>query len=109
MYGLDDELLTRITAILANNDRLEAALLFGSRAKGTFRPGSDVDIALKGRALTVKDTIQIGIELDDLETPYRFDLTIYHRITEPALRDHIDRVGQVLYQRAFSSIAFPHS
>ncbi len=109
MYGLNDELLTKITAILANNNRLEAALLFGSRAKGTFRPGSDIDIALKGRALTVKDIIQIGIELDELETPYQFDLVIYHRITETALRDHIDRVSQVLYQRAFSSIALPHS
>ena len=105
MYGLNDELLTKITAILANNNRIEAALIFGSRAKGNFRPGSDIDIALKGSELAVKDIIQISIDLDELETPYRFDLVIYNRINESALREHIDRMGRVLYKKTLAGIS----
>ncbi len=105
MYGLNDELLTKIAAILSTNNRVDEALLFGSRAKGNFRTGSDIDIALKGTSLVSNDLLHLSIDLDELETPYQFDLVIYQRITEPALRDHIDRVGQLLYQRVATVIS----
>lgn len=99
MHGLNDELLTKVATILSNNNRVEEALLFGSRAKGNFRAGSDIDIALKGPNLVLNDILHLSIDLDALETPYQFDLVLYQRITEPALREHIDRVGHVLYQK----------
>ncbi|MBC8155061.1 MAG: nucleotidyltransferase domain-containing protein [Bacteroidetes bacterium] len=105
MYGLTPELLMAIQSVLADNTTVDEAVLFGSRAKGNFRPGSDIDIALKGQGLKLNDLLELGLALDDLETPYRFDLVIYHRITEPVLHDHIDRMGRVLYQKTVSSVS----
>ncbi|WP_128545837.1 nucleotidyltransferase domain-containing protein [Larkinella soli] len=95
-FGLSPEILSNITGILATNSRVHQAVLFGSRAKGTFRPGSDIDIALIGNQLTLDDIRTLSLKLDDLWLLYRFDLVIYDRIDEPALKDHIDRVGQPL-------------
>lgn len=105
MYGLAPDLLVAIQTVLTGNDTVDEAVLFGSRAKGNFRPGSDIDIALKGQGLTLNDLLELGITMDDLETLYRFDLVIYHRIAEPTLRDHIDRMGRVLYQKTPSPVS----
>lgn len=98
-YGLIDNDLARIVDVLAMNGRVEQAILFGSRAKGTHKPGSDVDIALKGSGLTLNDLLALSVALDELWIPLRFDLLLYDRIDEPALLDHIDRVGKNLMLR----------
>lgn len=82
-------------------DRVEAireVVLYGSRAKGTHRPESDVDLALVG----VEDPLQaeaVVEELDELPTPYRFDVKAYGSIAQGPLREHIARVGVSLYRR----------
>jgi len=68
-------------------------VLFGSRAKGNCKPGSDVDIALKGDGLKFKDILEMSVELDQLGLPYMFDLVIYSRIDQKSPPDHIDRLG----------------
>jgi predicted nucleotidyltransferase len=73
--------------------------IYGSRAKGSFRPGSDIDLSLFGEALTAQDLLQIDREIDALDLPYKVDLSLFAEIDDPALRAHITRVGQVLYQR----------
>ena len=73
--------------------------MFGSRAKGTFSNGSDIDIALKGNNLTLKDILEATAEAEKLLLPYKLDLVLYARINEPALIEHIDRVGVVLFKR----------
>lgn len=98
-YGLSDNDLARIVDVLAMNGRVEQAILFGSRAKGTHKPGSDVDIALKGAGLTLNDLLTLSVALDELWIPLRVDLLLYNRIDEPALLDHIDRVGKNLMLR----------
>ncbi|GAB3979137.1 nucleotidyltransferase domain-containing protein [Spirosoma terrae] len=98
-YGLIDNDLARIVDVLAMNGRVEQAVLFGSRAKGTHKPGSDVDIALKGADLTLNDLLALSVALDELWIPLRVDLLLYNRIDEPALLDHIDRVGKNLMLR----------
>ncbi|GAB3688075.1 nucleotidyltransferase domain-containing protein [Spirosoma flavus] len=96
LYGLSNEHLLDITRTVAANSRVHQAVLFGSRAKGTQRPGSDIDIALKGNDLTFDDLVSLGVALDELWLPFRFDLVLYDRISEPALLSHIDRVGKVI-------------
>ena len=91
--GINHSDLERIVRIMENSPKIEDAILFGSRAKGTFSNGSDIDIALKGNGLLLNDVLDLSIELDDLYLPYKFDLIIYDRIKEEALKDHLIRVG----------------
>lgn len=97
--GLSDLDLTLIVFQLKKNQHIEKAILFGSRAKGTFHKGSDVDIALIGYGISLDDILNITSEIENLDLPYKFDLIIYDRIKEQGLIDHINRVGKVLFQR----------
>jgi uncharacterized protein len=98
-YGIPRADLTALIAELTRNINIYEILLFGSRAKGTFSNGSDIDIALKGNNLCLKDILDASAEIEKLLLPYKLDLVIYNRINEPALIDHIDRVGIVLFKR----------
>jgi predicted nucleotidyltransferase len=98
-HGLTDETVLRIRSVLAGHPRVEKALLYGSRAKGTHRPGSDIDLTLQGGALEHRDLVEIDAELDDLMMPYRIDLSLFADLSHPDLLDHIRRVGIVLYAR----------
>lgn len=91
--GLLQTELKEILSVFGSHNRISKVILFGSRAKGTHSNGSDIDLAIKGNNLTINDILDISIELDDLSLPYKFDLIIYDRITEPALKEHIDSVG----------------
>ena len=98
-YGLNDTNFGQILSVLAMNQQVESAILFGSRAKGTYKPGSDVDIALKGPELKLKDILALQNLLDDFDQPYIFDLILYHTITEPALISHIEKTGIEIFRR----------
>ncbi|MCD4698047.1 MAG: nucleotidyltransferase domain-containing protein [Bacteroidales bacterium] len=98
-YGLSGSDINNIISVLKNNRKINEIILFGSRAKGNFSGGSDIDIALKGDNLKLNDVIDASIEIDNLFLPYKFDLIIFNRIKEPALIDHINRVGKVIYER----------
>lgn len=91
--GLNQNEIESIVSILKQNHKIERSILFGSRAKGTFTNGSDVDIAIVGQNLQLNDILNISIEIDELMLPYKFDIIIYNRISESALKEHIDRVG----------------
>ena len=72
---------------------IESFKIYGSRAKGNYRPGSDIDLALFGKKVSIETVLKLSVSLDNLDLPYEFDLSIYDRLDNPALRDHIDRVG----------------
>ncbi len=97
-FGLQHEDITAIIAVLAQYPSVQTALIFGSRAKGNYKQGSDVDIALKGAEMSDQTAAAVAYQLNE-ETimPYRFDVLNYHTIVNPDLRAHIDRVGQQLY------------
>lgn len=97
-YGLTDETIARIRDVLAAHPAVERAVLYGSRAKGNFRAGSDIDLCLMGSALSLTEQLQIESELDDLLLPYKIDLSRLHALESPALLDHIRRVGVTLYE-----------
>lgn len=98
-FGLPESLIGKITIILQNHAEVEEALIYGSRAKGNYRVGSDIDMVLKGELLTEDIRNQIFWEIDELNSPYTLDLSIYHKLTSQDLIQHIDRVGKTLYNR----------
>lgn len=99
-FGLPETTIEKIRATLARHPEVEKALLYGSRAKGNYKNGSDIDLTLIGGPdLTMKVLYQIMDEMDDLLLPYTFDLSIFNQISDPDVVDHIRRVGVALYER----------
>ena len=96
--GLNKNEINNICSVLINFNELDEVVVFGSRAKGNFKPGSDVDLALKGRGLNLNVLNRISNELDDLDLPYLFDLCIYDRIENPAFKEHINSTGISFYR-----------
>ncbi len=99
-HGLSEKTVERISEVLARFPEVERAVLYGSRAKGNFRPGSDIDLTLQGRDLDQRLLARIDDALDDLLLPYCFSLSLFAKITDPAVTAHIERVGVVFYEQA---------
>ncbi|NLJ78584.1 MAG: nucleotidyltransferase domain-containing protein, partial [Tissierellia bacterium] len=89
-YGLKGDTLESIADIFAKHQRIEKAILFGSRAKGNYRNGSDIDLALLGKGLDLQYINRIHLDIDELYLAYKLDLVIYSRIENNDLIDHID-------------------
>jgi len=98
-YGLSETDLKDIVAVFEYNPRIYSVILFGSRAKGTYNPGSDIDLALKGDNLNLNDILEASLLLEELFLAFKYDLIIYDRIKEDALRKHIDTSGKILFER----------
>lgn len=96
--GLSAEEQRCVCDMLRRFPFVQTAVLFGSRAKGTFRVGSDVDLAVKG--CSEPEVIQLSAALNE-ETvlPYFFDVVAYEAIQSSDLLDHIDRVGITIYEK----------
>ncbi len=98
-YGLTDTAIAKINAVFAQFPEIEKAVLYGSRAKGNFKAGSDIDLSLFGAGLTQKSCMIIAEALDDLLLPHSIDLSVYALLNHPNLEAHIERVGLVFYER----------
>ena len=98
-YGLLPQEMAQINQMLALHANVEKALLYGSRAKGNYHPGSDIDLTLCGEQLALADQFDIENKLDDLLLPYKIDLSIFCKIENSDLIDHINRVGRLFYQK----------
>ena len=99
-HGLSEKSLATVIEILDRCPAVEAAILYGSRAKGTHRPGSDIDLTLVGESLNQDLLARLGRDFDESSLPYMVDLSIKAKIDNPNLLDHIERVGVVLFERA---------
>lgn len=95
--GLPETAITAICNVLRQHSAVEEALLYGSRAKGNFRPASDIDLTLKGSGISWQEFQRIESEIDDLLLPWKTDLSVYHHIDNDDLKQHIARVGVRLF------------
>lgn len=102
-FGLADNTISNIKIILSQFSEIDHAIIFGSRAKGNYKNGSDIDIALTGSNLSFELLAKISAKLDDLSMPYTLDLSIFSMIENQDLIDHINRVGKVLFERKSST------
>ncbi|MEJ5251789.1 MAG: nucleotidyltransferase domain-containing protein [Chthonomonadetes bacterium] len=99
-FGLKETTIQRICEVLARYPQVQKAILYGSRAKGNYKEGSDIDLVLVGgEDLDERVLARIDMEIDDLLLPYMIDLSILSHITDPDVLDHIRRVGVVFYSR----------
>ena len=99
-FGLRESDLEIILAILKEFPQVQEAIIFGSRAKGNHRNGSDLDIAVKGPDLNLEIVSIISYRLnEETSLPYKFDILDYQSIHNPELTDHINRIGVSVYKR----------
>jgi len=96
-YGLSKQDVDNIITTVSNNSEITEIILFGSRALGTYKNGSHIDLALKGNDLNLNTILTVSMALDELDLPYQFDLILYDRIKEQTLKNHINTKGLVLY------------
>ncbi len=97
-HGLPAPAVAAICGVFTQFPALESAVLYGSRAKGNFKPGSDIDLTLHGKGLTPALLADIAEALDELLLPYQFDLSIFATLDHAELRAHIERVGVLFYE-----------
>lgn len=95
----DAVVLEVIQKVFSSFENIEQVKVFGSRAKGNAKPGSDFDLAIFGDNISVTDLLAIYEQLDNLDLPWQFDLVIYDQIENQAVREHIDRVGKPIFRK----------
>lgn len=99
-FGLSDTVITELQDVFRRHPNIKKVLIFGSRSKGNYRTGSDIDLAVIGTAIDYNALLKIQCEIEDLELLYSIDLLNYQEKTGTPIGDHIDRVGQVFYEGA---------
>ena len=97
-YGLSDQVITKIIDVFTKFPEVKEVILYGSRAKGNYKRGSDIDLAIKGKNISISYLSKIKNDIDDLLLPYIVDLCVFDAIDNPSLIDHINRAGIVLYK-----------
>jgi len=98
-FGLGEPIIASIRDVFATHPEVEMVVLYGSRAKGNYKVGSDIDLTMKGEAVDFSMLSTISQELYDLPIPYMVDLSIFSNINNPNLVEHIGRVGKVFYSK----------
>ena len=99
-YGLNESTIAQIHEVLARHRQVEKAILYGSRARGNYRTGSDIDLTLLGgHDLDLKVLYRIMDDIDDLLLPYTFDISLLHTITDQDVLDHIQQIGKLFYEK----------
>lgn len=97
-FGLSDKVIEEIQDVFRRHIEVEKVLIFGSRAKGNYRAGSDIDLAVIGNNIDYRLILKIGCEIDSLELLYGIDLLDYQSKKNTPIGEHIDRVGQIFYE-----------
>lgn len=99
MFGLSDTVIDEIRNIFESYSNIEEVLIFGSRAKGNYRTGSDIDLAAKGDAITFDQLMDINLKIENLGLLYKVDVLSYEEKKGTPIGDHIDRVAKVFYKK----------
>lgn len=103
-HGLSDKTVHQIRDVLTRFSEVEKVILFGSRAKGSYKPGSDIDLALVGANVDWRTIGRVDSALDDLPLPYSFSLIILGDKTDPDVAAHIHRVGIPLFESSAAAV-----
>jgi len=98
-FGLGEYVMASIRDVFAAHPEVDEVVLYGSRAKGNYKVGSDIDLTMKGEAVDFSLLSTISQELYDLPIPYTVDLSIFSNISNANLVEHIERAGKLFYRK----------
>ena len=98
-FGLPEKLINAFNEIFASYSEIEKVIIYGSRAKGNFRNGSDIDLTLVGENITEDIKSRVWLDLDELNSPYLIDISVLHSLKSESLLEHIQRIGKEFYIR----------
>jgi len=97
--GLTAETQKKLKNVFKDYPHIQKVLLYGSRAKGNFKPGSDIDITIIAPNSNLTELFKIENQIDDLLLPYKLDISLFHQIDNSNLIEHINRIGIELYSK----------
>lgn len=98
-FGLNKQTIENLHEVLGLYPQIKEVKIFGSRAKGNFQEGSDIDLCITNGVLNERELNELKTKIDDLMIPYRVDIVMYEKLENRDLKEHIDRVGEVFYNR----------
>jgi predicted nucleotidyltransferase len=98
-FGLSIETIGKINSVFAKFPEIKKVIIYGSRAKGNYKKGSDIDLTLVGENINLSLTNKIEMQIDELLLPYTMDISIFHQIDNEELIKHINRVGNLFYSK----------
>ncbi len=98
-FGLSSRALGLLRGLFASYPEVQRAIVYGSRAIGNYRTGSDIDITLDAPGMESSRFLHLCTATDDLMLPWMIDLSLLSQIDNVALREHINRVGKPLWVR----------
>lgn len=100
VFGLAERDLAYIIAVVGEFPEIRKAVVFGSRAKGNYKKGSDIDIAIFGEGISFSTIASLHDRLEEKSPmPYFFDIVDYTHSTHQELKQHIDRAGKIILDR----------
>lgn len=97
VFGLNQKTHAVLKDVFQKYTAIEQVIIYGSRAKGNFKPSSDIDLTLVAPSMSHELLLKLENEIDDLLLPYKFDISLFHQIDNADLIDHIKRVGKTFY------------
>ena len=100
-FGLSKSEIQKIQSIFKKYPEIEKVILYGSRALGTFKPASDIDLTMMTSNKDLSFLFKIENEIDELMLPYKVDLSIHSMLDNENLKEHIQLVGQEFYRPQF--------
>lgn len=92
-FGLPEHAINQLCRVFQGYPEIEHVLVYGSRVKGNYRPGSDIDLSLVAPGMELETLLYIENRIDDLLLPWTVDLSLLHQIDNEELIEHISRVG----------------
>ena len=98
-FGLSKKTQQMICSVFQRHPGIDKAIIYGSRANGSYRNGSDIDLTLLATDLTSEQLDIVLMELDELNSPYMMDVSLYEQLQSIELKSHIDRVGRCFYEK----------
>lgn len=99
-FGLSESVIKELHDVFRRYANIEKVLIFGSRSKGNYRTGSDIDLAIVGKNIDYRQLLDVQCAIEELDLLYTIDLLDYQQKKGTPIGDHIDRIGQVFYEAA---------
>lgn len=95
-YGINDASYEEMISLFKSFDSLDKVYIFGSRARGDYKEGSDIDLAIES-----KDDIKLRLlnKLEDIRCILNFDVVDVNNIENEKLLMNIKKEGILIYRR----------